>query len=571
MEFFYHPWYMAAGGLLVSSPIIIHLINRMRYKRIRWAAMEFLLKSQKRNQRKLIIEQMILLLLRILLVLLAAFLVARFVYGSGGSRGAAHVVVIDDTMSMNDRDKDGARNSIAFETGIEQIKELAKNAAEASSAQTMRIYLLSDMAKPIFDERLSDQSVNKIDAKFAELARRPTLMHVSPLVALRKGGELLGQERAEGQRILHFVSDFRDRDWTTGPDADKLHEQMRDLLDTGINLSLIDVASPARTARSKAVNHNNNIAILDLKAETRVAIEDAEIEFTATLMNYGQAKDQAFVKVFINGENDLTRDVMLSDLEPGKPREHKFTLRFSRKARPGAEINEKDNVEQREAKRRMEREQFNVRVTISQTLQAEGLMGDNVRDMVIEVRKKVPILVVDGNKPENHGEGGDMFHLQSFYSATQVYEVEERSLPALEKTDLDLYPSIILLNVTELPEAVVKKLKAYVENGGSLCYFLGDEVKPDHYNSVLFKNGLFPLLIGDRPFDPLNAAGMLDPELRKKERVRLRQIEPTPKILFPNPEHRLVRGVSLWGSAFRYLSVNVYWQAQPRSRWSTLR
>ena len=24
MEFFYHPWYMAAGGLLISSPIIIH-------------------------------------------------------------------------------------------------------------------------------------------------------------------------------------------------------------------------------------------------------------------------------------------------------------------------------------------------------------------------------------------------------------------------------------------------------------------------------------------------------------------------------------------------------------------
>src|SRR2546430_253754 len=92
MEFFYHPWYMAAGGLLVNSPILIHLINRMRSKRTGWAAMEFLLKSQKRTQRKLIIEQMILLLLRILLVLLAGFLVARFVYGSGASRGATHVV-----------------------------------------------------------------------------------------------------------------------------------------------------------------------------------------------------------------------------------------------------------------------------------------------------------------------------------------------------------------------------------------------------------------------------------------------------------------------------------------------
>ena len=32
-------WAFLAGGLLVSSPIIIHLINRMRFKRIRWAAM----------------------------------------------------------------------------------------------------------------------------------------------------------------------------------------------------------------------------------------------------------------------------------------------------------------------------------------------------------------------------------------------------------------------------------------------------------------------------------------------------------------------------------------------------
>src|SRR5213596_199394 len=108
MELFLHPWYMVAGGALVSAPIIIHLINRMRFKRIRWAAMEFLLKSQKRNRRRLIIEQMILLLLRILLVLLAAFLVARLLYAGSKSKGTTHVVIVDDTMSMGDRTaKDG--------------------------------------------------------------------------------------------------------------------------------------------------------------------------------------------------------------------------------------------------------------------------------------------------------------------------------------------------------------------------------------------------------------------------------------------------------------------------------
>src|SRR5712691_3250090 len=98
--FFLNPFAMVVGGALVITPILIHLINRMRFKRIRWAAMEFLLKSQKRNRRRLIIEQLILLLLRILLVLLAAFLVARFVFAGTGEKGTLHVVVIDDTPSM---------------------------------------------------------------------------------------------------------------------------------------------------------------------------------------------------------------------------------------------------------------------------------------------------------------------------------------------------------------------------------------------------------------------------------------------------------------------------------------
>src|SRR3954464_12235421 len=120
MDIFLHPWFMVAGGALVSSPIIIHLINRMRFKRIRWAAMEFLLKSQKRNRRRLIIEQLILLLLRILLILLAGFLVARVLPIGAGQRGATHVIIVDDTMSMLDKNKDAD----AFNTGVKQIGKI---------------------------------------------------------------------------------------------------------------------------------------------------------------------------------------------------------------------------------------------------------------------------------------------------------------------------------------------------------------------------------------------------------------------------------------------------------------
>src|ERR1700731_2676390 len=131
---FLNPGFLAAGAALVSLPIIIHLINRMRFKRVRWAAMEFLLKSQKRNRRRLIIEQLILLFLRILLVLLAGLLLARFLglsWAGFQPKNTTHVVVFDDRLSMSDfwRNEDGEVKD-CFQIGKQILeKELAKTIA----------------------------------------------------------------------------------------------------------------------------------------------------------------------------------------------------------------------------------------------------------------------------------------------------------------------------------------------------------------------------------------------------------------------------------------------------------
>src|SRR5438105_13666856 len=84
LEIFANPGYLAAGGALISSPIIIHLINRLRFKRLRWAAMEFLLKAQKRTRKRLIIEQLLLLAMRCFLVALLGVLVVRLLDFSPG-------------------------------------------------------------------------------------------------------------------------------------------------------------------------------------------------------------------------------------------------------------------------------------------------------------------------------------------------------------------------------------------------------------------------------------------------------------------------------------------------------
>jgi hypothetical protein len=569
MEFI-HPWYMVAGGALISSPILIHLINRMRFKRIRWAAMEFLLKSQKRNRRRLIIEQMILLLLRILLVLLAGFLVARLLYAGDRGRGATHVVVLDDTLSMADRGQVAGREQTAFAAGKEQILELVRVAADAPSAQFMSIYLLSELDRqPLFQGRLARESRGLVERAFQTRAAKPTFLHVSPRAALEHGRGVLASTgpAGQGQKVLHFVSDFRDRDWTSGPEADKIVETVRDLVHEGVHVNLVDVAAPYRARGSRVVQNHDNLAIVDFQSETRVAVEDAPVEFTVSILNHGTTEPQPYIKVMVNGQVDQTRSQQIDrKLGAGQVYHHKFTLTFPRKAKPGQEITERDGPDERERKRRLEREFYHVRVDIG--AEQTGLNADNVRDLVVEVRRKVPALVIDGTRPENKA-GGDMTYLEAFFTASAIYDIEERRLSDLAKADLDLYPCIILLNVPEITDAkVVAKLKNYVEQGGSLCYFLGEEVRPENYNTTLFGAGLFPVKIGERPYDPLLAQGIVDPDARNKEREQRRQTDRTPKILFPNEKHAVVQGpLYSLRFLFRFLSINVYWQAQPRSQW----
>jgi len=113
---YFQPWSLLAGLLLIAAPVVIHLIHRMRFKRVKWAAMEFLLKAQRRMKRKMIIEQLLLLVLRCLLMLLVGLLVARFfgfANGDATSKNDAttyHYVILDDSPSMGDMiQEDGRR------------------------------------------------------------------------------------------------------------------------------------------------------------------------------------------------------------------------------------------------------------------------------------------------------------------------------------------------------------------------------------------------------------------------------------------------------------------------------
>src|ERR1041384_6996761 len=76
---FITPWLFAAGGAATSIPIIIHLLNKRKFRIVVWAAMEWLLAAQRRNARRLKFQRWLLLAMRCLAILLISAGIARLV------------------------------------------------------------------------------------------------------------------------------------------------------------------------------------------------------------------------------------------------------------------------------------------------------------------------------------------------------------------------------------------------------------------------------------------------------------------------------------------------------------
>jgi Aerotolerance regulator N-terminal len=559
MQLFLNPWYMIAGAALVSLPIIIHLINRMRFKRIRWAAMEFLLKSQKRNRRRLIIEQMILLLLRCLLVLLVGFLLGRFVGCAppeSAGQGTMHIMILDDTLSMADRWVQDGDVHNALGDGKEQIRAVSKTAAQANSPQYIQVFLLSDVAmalenekpgedrqkllagvKPIYSGRLGDKSDADLNRVLDPV--KTTALHIDPVKAIQSGRELFAGV-VQGQKILHLVSDFRDSDWGSGPQLEELHTQIGKLLEKSVNLSLQDVAHPNRNDFKGATVNHDNLAIVDFRAESRMAAEDVPLEFTVVVQNFGTTDAKSPLSVFVNGAKDFQASVPLERLPAGDRFEQKFSLQFH-KTRPTPEF---------------------IHVSAQIDREKTGVQGDNVRDLVIELRKKIPALIVDGAGRDGQKPGGDSFHLEIAFLSGKAFEAEYKTLVELDTLDLSVYPSIYLLNVPEIKnKETLDKLQKYVKNGGSVAYFLGDKANRSFYNKTLHEDykGLFPVKIAEKYTDAPT------PEEREFRKFKDKQ----PKIKFRDPKHPIVaEGLAPFKEAFLFLMIDRYWPTMPRSQWN---
>src|SRR4051794_24052592 len=107
-----------------SVPIIIHLLNRRKFREVHWAAMRFLLAAIRKNSRRIQIENWLLLAVRTLLIILLVLAMAKPYLESLGAlpvlagRRTHRVLVLDGSLSM-------ANTATGDITRFEQAKTLA--------------------------------------------------------------------------------------------------------------------------------------------------------------------------------------------------------------------------------------------------------------------------------------------------------------------------------------------------------------------------------------------------------------------------------------------------------------
>ncbi|MEO6788546.1 MAG: BatA domain-containing protein, partial [Chthoniobacteraceae bacterium] len=125
------PWMLWALPA-VLLPIIIHLLNRLRYRTVHWGAMMFLLKANKAATRRAKIRQYLLLLFRALVILFLVWAMARPIVGGwiGSAAGGAPEVVLvllDRSASMEGRGPDSQESK--RQHAIALLTQAAKQSA----------------------------------------------------------------------------------------------------------------------------------------------------------------------------------------------------------------------------------------------------------------------------------------------------------------------------------------------------------------------------------------------------------------------------------------------------------
>ena len=450
--FFLHPLYLV-GLLAASLPILIHLLNRRKLKRIRFPAVRFILLSQKRISRSYRLRHWLLLALRTLAVVFLALLLANPIFQTGaglfaGGGPVSLVVVLDNSLSMT---------WSAEGNGFKQAKEAARYLIAALDDGDRAVIIPTNLTgKEPF--RLKGEK----EVLFKELERIEISDGTANFsAALTKAYELLNEPA--GQKEIRLITDMGLTGW--------------DQFSTS-SLKQYDPSIPLKTIRTGKQQQTLNGSIKEVRLVSQGVGVNLPLRFEATVANFGAAEiKDALVQLSIDGQN----------------KEQKLT---AIPARGEAAVSFQTQLTQAGA-------HFG-RVT----LKKDGLSGNAAAHFGLEAQDKLKILVVDGDPQTSLVQSESFFLIRALNPAgeqdSSLYLPTVIIAEGLNTASLDPYQVVILCNVSAIPDSLLPKLQNYLRQGGGLFIFGGDRVQFESYNAKLVQSSppLLPAELREKRLGP---------------------------------------------------------------------
>lgn len=459
------------GMLLGSIPIIIHLLNRRRFRRVEWAPMHYLKLTIQRNRRRIELEQLILLLMRVAALVLLFFFLARPIANATGLEKwfqvggrSSHVVVIDDSASMH--------YASGGESSLHRARQAASALLDSVRPQDRFTLLLSSApTQPLLNEV---EGVNRDDILAAVSSIAGSETHTDWPGAFEAVDQAL-RSCTYPTRQLTIVTDMRRAGW-----SDAVRPVCERWESEEILLRIVDVGS----------DDTGNLSLQAIEPGDRTVLAGTQSPWQATVRN-NSAKTIAGAKALLFVDDQPTQ-LPLPDIAAGATVQFPFTAQF-----PSGGPHH-----------------------LSLQLPDDDFVSDNRRWVAVAVRDSLLIRLVDG-QPSSVPFGGEVDYLAAPMAIgvgnadawrVEVATEEDFLSPRRETPDL-----MVLANVAAPTAEQCQRLRDLVRQGMGLMIFTGDQIDIGHYNQTLFDDG--------RGLMPMKLRTLLDQEIRG---VLVENIQPTP-------------------------------------------
>jgi len=465
-----------AGLVAASGPVIIHLLNRRRFKVINWAAMDFLLEALQRNRRILQLRDLLLLALRTACVLLFGLALARPYFterqGAEGSNEPLHaILVLDNSGSMAYEQLSGR----LIDEAKSKAKEFLDDLPDGSRVSVLP--LCGSAAGFSWDAYRTKDDAREALEKIEPVDRTGTAAMAADLAreAMRQVPEL-------AKRVV-FIGDQQLINWP----AESLATQLKDLPE----MQVVSVAAP----------NAENTWVESFELQDGIADVETPAVFVAVIRHEGPTpRSHVQVSLSIDGQEIETQTI---DLEPGQSREVTFEHRFDVTAEPGKPV-------------------F---VPAVVSLPPDALRMDDSRSLSVPVVAALPVVFVDqfgqDEQPKRNQYGETRLLRRLLAPVTQrgdtnrqLVQIRHLRIDELSQGTLEDARLVVIAGIAN-PENQVPLLRDFVRQGGQLVIAAGGQFDPAAWSQVAWNEGagILPAPLKAQPLGklPEETSGQLRP------------------------------------------------------------